>query len=381
MARRTDRQANRAAEQASEAARVLQERSVQARTDPPAPAAPARQKRQEPEKQERVLDLTPRNDARAAAAKEIIDRQYTPEQGYGDDFAVSEDAPIPAPEPAAEPKLDAAPQQEPIPSAEPDTVTAAEPEAEPVKTIRVKVDGEEFDVPEDEVNEAGGVKAYRIQRAAENRLKAANEALAKANEMRAAVADIVAKTTPSAPAQKTNAEFIAERLDKIRFGDPEESAAALQEVIAHSNPAIDPNSVVEKAIYRIKHDQAVLAFDKEFSDVVKQPLLRTLVLALREQGIKEAEAQNRQLDWDTFYRTIGTQVRSLAAGQPQPQTGTAQSTSGTPSPATSDKEARKSSIVSLPAAAARAELPKEEKPETREDILNNARRKRGLPIG
>jgi hypothetical protein len=46
----------------------------------------------------------------------------------------------------------------------------------------------------------------------------------------------------------------------------------------------------------------------------------------------------------------------------------------------SEKEAKKASIVNLPTASQRAVLPKEEKPQTREEIFREERKARGLPV-
>ena len=80
-----------------------------------------------------------------------------------------------------------------------------------------------------------------------------------------------------------------------------------------------------------------------------------------------------------FYRTIGNEVRSVVGRSSQPAKATVEAPVGNTSQ--TDKEPRKASIVNLPTASTRAAVKEDPKPETREDILNDMRKRRGLPIG
>ena len=289
------------------------------------------------------------------------------------------------------------PPTEEAPAAEPEEPQASEPAAveaateaapavaveEPAKpkTVRVKVDGKEFDAPEDEVNDAGGVKAYQIIKAQENRLKAANEALAQTRQTQAALTQwLEQQNKVAAPQQKTPAQFIQEQMDIIRYGSPEESAAALQAVLEKSQQKVDPNAIIGQAVSVMQQQQAESAFVSEFSDIVHNPLLLKLVINLKDERIKES--QGKIQDWPTFYRSIGNEVRGAIGRQNQPATAQASNlTTGPTSTATSDKEARKASIVNLPTAAARAVVQEADKPESREDILRQMKKSRGLQTG
>lgn len=275
----------------------------------------------------------------------------------------------PKEEPKPEPEAKETPKEEPKPE------VAPEPVVEPIKNVRVKVDGEEFDVPETEVNEAGGLRSYQLQRAGENRLKKAQDILAEARRVQS-------ESAPK-PVPVTDDKFLQDRIDIIRFGTPEESAAALREVMQHSSQKTDNSIVINQAVTQIKRDNAITKFKEEFSDVAANPLLMKLAGTLENETLSkippDALANPQfvvQFDWNDFYRRIGNQVRG-AVGRPY-QPATASQTNGTPSPSP-DKEARKASIVNLPTAAARAAIPEEAKPETRADILNDMRKSRGLP--
>ena len=259
--------------------------------------------------------------------------------------------------------------------------TAAAPVTAPIKTVRVKVDGEEFDAPEDEVNEAGGVRAYQREKASENRLRKSNETLAEAKQLQAQIADLVRKQTEAAnPPEKTNIQVTQELVDTIRYGSPEESAAALQTVISTSAQKVDPNAIVWQAVSVMQQQAAETAFVQEFADIVHNPMLLRLVMGLKQERIANNQGTN---DWPTFYRSIGNEVRSAIGKQNQPATALAAqgTTPDSTSQGSTDKEARKASIVNIPTAAARAALAEPEKPETRAEILNNMRKSRGIQTG
>ena len=391
--------AAKAAERAaSEAGRVLQERQ-QARSEAPDPS-PERTLHL-PKKSEVVLSDAESEANLAKARKNVpnkkgleeIRRTRADQDGSLESLEKNQpEEPEKPAKPAAAPAK--APEAPAAPAAESTVAAAAaqQPEQpaapEAPKTVRVKIDGVESDVSESEVNDYGGVKAYQIAKAAENRLAKANESLAESRKMQQAMADLMARANPPKPTE-TDAQFIASRMEKVRFGTEEESAAAMQEILARSRPQIDQNAVVLQATTSMKRDNAMAQFAKEFQDVASQPMLKILVANLEHQKLAQYVPNGQvnwaalaTLDWDNFYRTIGNEVRSvLGPRQPQP----AQAAAALAAPTTgstslpSEKEARKASIVNLPTASARAELPEESKPESREESLNRLRKSRGQP--
>lgn len=369
---RRDRQAmaNRAAQAASEAGRTLQaQRSFQneASSEPapePVDAAPDSN-----DNEGSFVQADPSKNPRNQAYEELV-KLRNPDQP-------AETAPETPPE--------AAPVVQDVATVLDAPATEPEPPA-PVKTVRVKVDGEEFDAPEDEVNEAGGIKPYQMLKASENRLKKTNEALAEARQQQAAIAQFLQQQANAAAQQtprKTPSEELQEKIDLIRYGSPEESAAALQSVL--DGQRVDPNQITFQAISAIRQQDAENAFVQEFADVVHNPMLLKLIIAEKNERIAKA-AQSRQpiTDWNHFYRSIGNEVRGAIGRQSQPAAAAqaaAAPTADHTSQVLSDKEARKASIVNLPTAAARAALPEADKPETRADVLNQMRKSRGLPTG
>lgn len=336
--------AQRAAEAAAEAARLAQAESS------PEPAT-------EPQVTDEKSELTyraPRNDVRDKAMKEITDRDIQTKTGLGMELGLTDE------EKPKEVVKEVIPPDPAPPTAE----SMLQGGKFSPATVKVKIDGQEFDVPQEEVDAYGGVKGYQIAKAAENRLQKAQEILAQV------------RTTQAEKKEEEKPQVSSDNLkdmEIMRWGTPEEASAALDRLVQSRNKAPDQNAIVAMVADRIRHDDAVKQFDKEFADIGTSPLHLKLVVALREEKLK----QGHPGDWNNFYRSLGNEVRSVMPKQSQPST-TAK-TPDTPSPA-SVKEERKSSIVNLPTATAqRAELPEEPKTETRDEIFAKMRKKRGLP--
>lgn len=379
MSRRTREAAQQAAAQATAAATESQQ-SVENVEIPqfvpePEPEKPRQQKREskkDSDGDEPVVTIR-RNEPRRRALEELENR-HNKAKGI---------EPEPEPEPKAEvkPEIEAKTESESAvePAVEP-AAEVAEPVAEPVveapKLVRVKVDGEEFDVPEEEIEAAGGVKAYQKDKAAENRLVKANQALAETRQLQAAIAQHTQRTVAPQQPQPTLDQFIASKMEKLRFGTEEEFAAAMREILQIQR--VDVNAITHNAVMTMQKNMAVDNFKKEFQDVVSNPLLLRLASTLENERVAKLGPQP---DWNSFYRSIGNEVRSVTGRQSQTPATTPKSTTSDPiSQSPSEKEARKASIVNIPTAAARASVA-ETKPETREDILNSMRKSRGLPVG
>lgn len=355
MSRRTDKAASKAAERASEAARVLQARGQEAKTETP-----------EPQKEPQGRRPEPRNEPRRLALEEIEKRREQELEPQGE-----QEPPAAEPEPQPEPQAEA-----PVETPQAEAPAAPEPEQPTLETVRVKVDGEEFDVPKADVDAAGGVSAYQRERASENRLRKANEALAESKRMQAQMAELAKQLKPVEQPPSV-AKTLQESIDTIRWGTPEESASALQRVIELANPRVNEEQIIANALMRMQRDQAVSKFREEFSDVVGNPLLMKLSIALETDKLAELQKSGQRPDWGTLYRSIGNEVRSLV--RPSQPTQDALPKDSTSPPV--DKEARKASIVNLPTAAARAAVPEAQKPETRADVLNDMKKARGIPTG
>lgn len=373
MSRRSERRAQEAAEQAnaaalaSEAGRVLQQRAQerQAQAEP----------QSEPPNKEIVNPVETRDEPRRLALEEIEEREAREREKE-----------------AAQPAPEVTPEPEPAPEPAPEPVAAApEPAPEPVpEMVKVKVDGEEFEVAKAEVDEAGGVKAYQIMRAADNRLKKANEIVAHNRQLQEQITQLALRSlqTPQQVAPQTTPEQWLQKLAAARFGTDDEFASAVNQFVSSKIPQFDQNAVITQATTNMRYDIAWAEFKKDFGDIMANPMLADLAMvqinkamaAYTPNGTPDWQKLS-QVDFRQFLSTIGTQIRSVVQrpSQPQPSPST---TTGTPSQGQTDREARKASIVNLPAvAAARASQPAEEKPMTRQEILDEAKKARGIPVG
>lgn len=370
MARDRKAEADAAAAAASDAGRVLREQ----REDVSHGTEDAPKREQEPVKitlnddHKRAMDEI-RASREAAAKGEAAEPTLAPEPTppspddmlKGDQFSES---PQPAPEQL----------QEAVPT----------PAAEPPK-VKVKVDGEEFEVSQTEIDEYGSVKGYQLARASENRLKKASEAVAETRRMQEMLINHARQQMQPQQPQLTDEQFIASKMDVIRFGNQEEASAALIEVLNRKQQSLpDQVSITNQAVAEIKYQGAVEKFKADFPEISANPQLEEWATVIAQKNIA-AMRQNQQplvsVDWNDFFGKIGNQIRNVVGKPSQPAPAPASPTTGTPSPVSSEREARKASIVNLPTASARAELPREQKPETREQALDRMRRTRGQQTG
>ena len=376
-----------AAKQASDAARVMQARQQEIKAEKAAEPEPETKRddpRGDPER------VKARNPARTAAMESIRanrgEKEPEPEPEPKADPSDEKAKPFTQTSEKAKPFDQTSAAQEPAGTVQPEKPADAVPvAAEPIKTVRVKVDGEEFDAPQAEVEEYGGIKAYQISKASENRLKKANEALAQARQMQEAVAQFSKQNMPQPAPKLSFDEFVASKADAIRYGTPQEFAIAMKEIKDYGNPPpIDQNMVTNQAVMQMNYQNGVKGFLTEFQDLATNPLLMKLTETIARERIAtlpQDPVSRSQVDWSDFYRRIGNEVRSVVGRSPQPASAAVVPTTDTPSPVSPDKEARKSSIVNLPTAATRATLPEAEKPETREQSLERMKKARGIQTG
>jgi hypothetical protein len=348
-----------AAMQASEAGRVLR---AQREEKAPEPEAPQVEGERPPA----------RNEPRQRGMEEIERRDL---QNKGLDTPKEEEAKPEVPDPTPlTPEQILAANQESQPAPAP-VVEEVVPE-----TVTVKIFGEERQVPKEEVEEYGGIKAYQIAKAAEVQLREAKEAQAEARREREnLMRHLQQQMQPKEPI-KTPAQIVQEKIDLIRFGTPEESAAALQEVLEKSQTKIDPNHLLHQAVQLFNEQTAFAKFKSDFPEIASNPELEKFATMLGREQALEIYKLGKTPEWSKFYTDLGQKVRSVIGYKPN-QPAPIATTTGQTSPGSSEKEARKASIVTLPTAAARAKQPEEPQPPTRAEIFSEMRRGRGQHTG
>src|SRR5574341_1031416 len=413
MARTSKRAVEQAAAEANQAAQTAQT-NPSSQTETVHTEAVA-----DPDRMEKLLQNRPSVKARADLEERYEKRQ--------EEFRAPTQEPKneePTPEAKTEP-VEA--KTVPAPEAK---VEEAAPETPAPKMVKAKVDGEELDVSEEEVNAAGGLTAWQKQKAADNRFEKARKISEQTQNQLAQVAQLLLnQNAPKPQPQQQPAEILKAKLDTIRFGTPEEASAAFSEALqaylpkqedpnaqmsrllaavdhkqaldkfrsdlpiseeasaafsealqAYLPKQEDPNAQMSRLLAAVDHKQALDKFRSDFPDIMSNQLLLKLAVSMEREEFANAQKNGKAIDWRETYSRIGNQIRSVVP-QRQSQPATTPQTPSTPSSA-SAKEERKASITVLPTSSARAELPKEEKEPTREEArkswIADQKKARGL---
>jgi hypothetical protein len=271
-----------------------------------------------------------------------------------------------APEAEAKEEAPPPPVETPVEPAVPEMVT-------------VKIDGEEYQVPQSDIDEVGSVAAYRMMKASERRLEQANREKQELAQMLTAARQMMEQAKPKEP-QKSPDELIREKVLQIQMGTPEEAAAALQSVLeAGKQPQINQvelaNQIYEYGVAK----SAAQEFKDRNQDLFANPYFAQLAVFMERDKLSKSKPS----DWKQFYINLESEFRN-ALGKPAPTQALSVSTQQTgqpPSGAVADKLARKADIVNLPVAGARVQAKEEDKPLSRDDRINLLRRARGQPVG
>jgi hypothetical protein len=268
----------------------------------------------------------------------------------------------------------AKPAGEPDPAAAP---AAAETPAETpaaTKKYKGKVDGQEVEFDESKVIEEG-LKALQKDSAADRRLEEASRLLREAQETinRAAQArtDATRADSPVTPPKDGSPiadDALAKAAHAVQYGSEAEARdalAGLVEAAASKGKTLTHTDVLELLDYRDARKWA----ETEYKDVLGDPKLRTLFVSSERE--KRAAGDGRP--YRDLYQDIGNGLREWAKGiapapAPQPGTGTRE-----------DVKARKTTIVTVPTAAARQPTPEEPKVPTPSETIAQMRAARHQP--
>jgi acylphosphatase len=256
-----------------------------------------------------------------------------------------------------QPEVEAQPVSQPEePQGEPEVETPALVPTEPAapQLVKAKVDAVEYDVPQEEIDKAGSVAQWQLQKATENRLKELNEIIKAAKAQ--------TQTPQAQPQQNHDAELDAE-VEALRYGDPEQARRILKELKAAKVPQ---DQIVREAVQHIKWENAVEQFAKEHEELLKDPDVRIVAVALENQLRQYMDQTKQWPDFARFYKDLGTHIQSKFG-----------------KPAAVDLDARrelKATIAEPKTASGRVPTPPPPKAKTTADIINEQRKARGQPI-
>jgi hypothetical protein len=261
---------------------------------------------------------------------------------------------------------------EETPSAETETPETETPKAK----VKIKVDGQELEVDEEAVREAG-IKALQKQSAADKRLEESarlkKEAEAEARRIlddakrQAETQNRDAGTLPAkdgiSGVEKLTDDHFIEAVKKIQYGSEAEASVALKNLISEAAKSGKPaeltlNEVGEYLEFR----EATKWAHDEYKDILGDPKLKTLFSS--EEKRLRAAGDNRP--YREVYKDIGDglktwlQEKAPAAPQPKDQT----------------RHERKASVVVIPTAAARQPAPTQPKELSPSEVIDRMRQAR-----
>jgi len=227
------------------------------------------------------------------------------------------------------------PAEEPAEEQQENALAPEEPQAE--KKFKVKVYGQEQEVPESEL-----IQGYQISAAARRQLEAANAAKKQYEEALARIG----QTTKLPEGQADN---------------------GLQQEVGR--PAIPPVEVISAIVrHEVEQNEAVAAFKRDFSDIASDPVLYREAIAREDQRLWRVkngiEPEKPLVD---ALKEHGEAIRKWKASFATPT-------------ASTDKLARKAAVSAVPSASIRAPAPQQPKPLSLSEQIEQMRKARGQPV-
>jgi hypothetical protein len=223
---------------------------------------------------------------------------------------------------------------------EQDTITAAPEQG----LMRLKVDGQEVEVPADKVIEAG-VRALQKESAADKRLQEASELKRRYEAM---INEAI--NTPSEPPQQdVHEEDWAQVIKDAPFDD--KAAKKLSDRLTATR--IDPNEIIGPVLNvvqrKLEANSAIEQFRSKHSDIWSDPNLMAVFHAMERAKVEAGDQRPLLERWTD----VAESVRQWRGPKADMQ----------------DKQERKAGIVNVPTAGGRAPTAEQPKPRTVQDII------------
>ena len=224
-----------------------------------------------------------------------------------------------------------------------------EPEAK-VETVKIKVDGEEKEVPREKIYEAG-IRAMQKESSADKRLEEATRLLREAKEY-------VQPQAAVDPSPQWDDATVAYALE---HGDEAQKAYAVNQMRARDTTTPDEliRQTTQRVLDTVDFKDSSDWFVKEYNDIAKDPYL--LQLASIAEDKARAEGDNRPRK--ELYKSIGDNLRQWKGGSAVQSLET--------------KKELKSNIVNLTSASVKKSTPAEAKPKSTSDVIEEMRKRRG----
>jgi len=312
------------------------------------------------EEQEEQEKLLPEDDPRMQIMEDIIEQNKNADEQYEKDTQSD----------IIEPELPPDEQEPDLEDVETESEKPAEEEKppEPEETVHLIIDGQEKDVPLSEVTDAGK-RALQKQLAADKRLEEATQLLREAKERALPPKEDVPPKPPEPETERMDAAALAKA---IQYGTEDEAAQALAQF--QETTTVTPERVselVEKRVQQLEQEQAQKTFwenvkrkpeDGGFADLMEDEVIAFPAFFAASDRLLNAGEPNT---WET-YQKAGEEVRELLKtryGGPDLE---------------SKKASKRAAADDVPRGTNQRQAPPpEEKPQTKQQILDEMRKSRG----
>jgi len=255
---------------------------------------------------------------------------------------------------------------------------------EPEDLVTIIVDGEERQVPRDQVYEQG-IRTLQKEAAADKRLAEATQRMREVEAYRQSVEaqlrNSQRKENDGRPLSKQQDADVRKRarqiIDKILDGNEDEAAEALAEAMTgrqQSTPDFDEQrlaqELTEKVQRNLERQAGIAAFNEQYAHIANDPQL----FAMADRKTIEIAQEHPEWGPKQIILEAGKKVEEWLAevgGGPTSQNDT---------PPPSRKNERKRTTEKLKTAkSAKAPRPAEKRPQTKSEIVADMRKRRGLP--
>ena len=270
-----------------------------------------------------------------------------------------------------------------VEDSDPEPVAASKPvqQAAPVADdvdVQIIVDGKPMMVKQSQILDVGR-RTLQKETAADMKLQMASELLAQAQRAAQQQAPQQQVEAPKAEAPKQISD--EELAEIIQFGTKEQAAQAIKLLRQPQITQESLNKYVEAipahVEAQLEFKNAVKAADREYADLIADPYLFSAFSGAIQNARKAGDTRSHA----ELFTAIGEDLR-VKFNRPKPGAGTTASVAATPTPTNRTMAERQAAKAQAPAApklaSARIEGGGEtERPPTRLEIINKARRARG----
>lgn len=233
---------------------------------------------------------------------------------------------------------------------QPETPEPEQTTEPPKRTRKLKVDGQEVEVEEDKVFEAG-VRALQKESAADKRLEEATRLLREAQ----------ARAEQPAQQQQPSEDPDVALAVALQYGDQQAAVNAIKQLKeAGGVKPEQQQQVLTQVLAMLDYRDGVSYYQQEYSDLAGDPYCNQLV----GEGLRRARALGDKRPTKELLKQFGEELRQWRGVTMD------------------DKKARKSEIQEVQSAGGKKPAPQPEKPKsTEETIADMASRRRALRSG